>query len=225
MQPRTVGPEFVDKEHSTGAARLRFPTGVHLGLAGRWPPHRVRLLRARRRRADRNHERRRHRPPRDHIRSGHPRCAVVVARRPSHRVRLLTRSRPRDTRLRDPSLDDARRRQPCPPFADAAARVRRRAQVCAQRPPDRLPESDLNANRAGFCDPSVDARIERAFALETSDPKAANRLWAQIDREIVDQAPWLPTLNQNTIDFMSARVGNYQFHPQWGLLLDQLWVK
>jgi peptide/nickel transport system substrate-binding protein len=57
------------------------------------------------------------------------------------------------------------------------------------------PESDLNANRAGFCDASVDAAIERAFALETSDPKAANRLWAQIDREIVDQAPWLPTLN------------------------------
>jgi hypothetical protein len=36
------------------------------------------------------------------------------------------------------------------------------------------PESDLNANRAGFCDASVDAAIERAFALETSDPKAAN---------------------------------------------------
>jgi YVTN family beta-propeller protein len=87
------------------------------------------------------------------------------------------------------------------------------------------PESDLNSNRAGFCDPSVDAAIEHAFALETSDPKAANRLWAQIDREIVDQAPWLPTLNLNMIDFLSARVGNYQFHPQWGLLLDQLWVK
>jgi YVTN family beta-propeller protein len=87
------------------------------------------------------------------------------------------------------------------------------------------PESDLNANRAGFCDPSVDAGIEGALALESSDPKAASRLWAQIDREIVDQAPWLPTLNLNTVDFLSARVGNYQFHPQWGMLLDQLWVK
>jgi hypothetical protein len=35
----------------------------------------------------------------------------------------------------------------------------------------------------------------------------------------------LPTVNLNTVDFISARVGNYQFHPQWGLLLDQLWVK
>jgi ABC-type transport system substrate-binding protein len=42
-----------------------------------------------------------------------------------------------------------------------------------------------------------------ALALETSDPKAANRLWAQIDREIVDQAPWLPTVNLNTVDFLS----------------------
>jgi YVTN family beta-propeller protein len=87
------------------------------------------------------------------------------------------------------------------------------------------PESDLNSNRAGFCDPTVDAGIERALTLESSDPRAANRLWARIDRKIVDQAPWLPTVNLNTVDFLSARVGNYQFHPQWGMLLDQLWVK
>jgi YVTN family beta-propeller protein len=87
------------------------------------------------------------------------------------------------------------------------------------------PASGSNANRAGFCDPTVDTGIERALALETSDPKAANRLWAQIDRKIVDQAPWLPTVNLNTVDFVSERVGNYQFHPQWGMLLDQLWVK
>jgi ABC-type transport system substrate-binding protein len=66
------------------------------------------------------------------------------------------------------------------------------------------PGSGSNANRAGFCNPSVDAGIERALALETSDPKAANRLWAQIDREIVDQAPWLPTVNLNTVDFLSG---------------------
>jgi YVTN family beta-propeller protein len=87
------------------------------------------------------------------------------------------------------------------------------------------PKSDLNSNRAGFCDATVDAGIKRALALESTEPKAANRLWAQIDRRIVDQAPWLPTLNPNTVDFLSERVGNYQVHPQWGLLLDQLWVK
>ena len=87
------------------------------------------------------------------------------------------------------------------------------------------PRSDLNSNRAAFCDPTVDAGIKGALALERSNPKAANRLWAEIDREIVDKAPWLPTLNLNTVDFLSKRVGNYQFHPQWGMLIDQLWVR
>jgi hypothetical protein len=29
----------------------------------------------------------------------------------------------------------------------------------------------------------------------------------------------------NATDFVSKRVGNYQFHPLWGLLIDQLWVR
>ena len=35
----------------------------------------------------------------------------------------------------------------------------------------------------------------------------------------------VPTYNPRIVDFVSARVGNYQYHPQWGVLLDQLWVK
>jgi hypothetical protein len=31
--------------------------------------------------------------------------------------------------------------------------------------------------------------------------------------------------NQIATDFVSARVGNYQYHPQLGVLLDQLWVR
>jgi len=27
------------------------------------------------------------------------------------------------------------------------------------------------------------------------------------------------------VDVISTRVGNYQLNPQWGTLLDQLWVK
>jgi hypothetical protein len=26
------------------------------------------------------------------------------------------------------------------------------------------------------------------------------------------------------VDVVSARVGNYQRHPQWGTLVDQMWV-
>jgi hypothetical protein len=35
----------------------------------------------------------------------------------------------------------------------------------------------------------------------------------------------VPTYNRQNVDLVSERVGNYQYHPQWGPLLDQLWVK
>lgn len=87
------------------------------------------------------------------------------------------------------------------------------------------PRSAANANRSGFCDREVDRWTRRALRSETTDPDRARRLWARIDRRVVDRAPWLPTVNLHTIDFLSARAGNYQFHPQWGILLDQLWVR
>jgi hypothetical protein len=31
--------------------------------------------------------------------------------------------------------------------------------------------------------------------------------------------------NRRNVDFVSKRVGNHQYNPQWGVLLDQLWVK
>jgi YVTN family beta-propeller protein len=86
------------------------------------------------------------------------------------------------------------------------------------------PESDFN-NNIGFCDPAVDRKIDRAIALQVSRPAEANALWAKIDHELVDRAVWLPTVTPKTSDFVSKRVGNYQFHPLWGLLVDQLWVR
>jgi YVTN family beta-propeller protein len=84
--------------------------------------------------------------------------------------------------------------------------------------------SDANDNVAQFCDRDIDRGIEHALQLQATDPAGASRLWATVDRRITDQAPWLPTVNLNAVDFLSTRTGGYQFHPQWGILLDQLWV-
>jgi hypothetical protein len=46
-----------------------------------------------------------------------------------------------------------------------------------------------------------------------------------IDRELVAEAPWVPLYNPRDPTVLSARVGNYQFHPYWSLLIDQLWVR
>jgi YVTN family beta-propeller protein len=75
-----------------------------------------------------------------------------------------------------------------------------------------------------YCDPTLDARMADAAELQTTDAAAAAEAWAEIDRRLTDHAPWAPLVNQGT-DFVSARVGNYQFHPAYLVLLDQLWVQ
>jgi peptide/nickel transport system substrate-binding protein len=88
-----------------------------------------------------------------------------------------------------------------------------------------VPNSTGNINAAEFCDPAIQSLIDRALALQVTDPPAADELWATVDRKVTLAAPWVPVLNPAGIDFVSARVGNYEHNPQWGLLIDQLWVK
>ncbi len=61
--------------------------------------------------------------------------------------------------------------------------------------------------------------------LQARAPDAAAALWALIDREIVDQAPWVPIYNPVVTTLLSPRTGNYQFDPYYWLLIDQLWVR
>ena len=84
-------------------------------------------------------------------------------------------------------------------------------------------DSPLTPN-SRFCDPAIDAMIERAERVQVEDPGAAGALWHEIDREIVDQAPFLWLVNPMDTAFVSERVGNYQTSLQWGVLLNQLWV-
>jgi peptide/nickel transport system substrate-binding protein len=80
-------------------------------------------------------------------------------------------------------------------------------------------------NYARFCDRSLDTAIRRAGALQISDPDRANALWAQVDQRVTDLAPWVPMTNSTLLDFVSRRVGNYQYNPQWRMLFDQAWVR
>ena len=87
------------------------------------------------------------------------------------------------------------------------------------------PGTGANLNASEFCDRHVDRLIERARALEVTDPALASSLWSKIDHELVNEAPVVPLVNPTQVDFLSRRVGNYQFNPQWHMLLDQLWVR
>ena len=81
------------------------------------------------------------------------------------------------------------------------------------------------SNWAGFCDPHVDALASQARAAQLTDPAAARRLWAQADRIVTGQAPYVPIDNGGTAGFVSSRAGNYQESPVYGSLVDQMWVR
>jgi DNA-binding SARP family transcriptional activator/ABC-type transport system substrate-binding protein len=72
-----------------------------------------------------------------------------------------------------------------------------------------------------FCDPRLDADVQRARTLEETDPRAANALLTKLDREATDRAIALPLVNQHFYDFVSASVKNYVEDPKYGLVVDQ----
>ncbi len=78
---------------------------------------------------------------------------------------------------------------------------------------------------------AVEAAVEaqRALSLhawpEGVECRVHMGLWAKIDRDITNQAPWVPYANGVVLEVKSPRVGDYQYNPQLGTLLDQLWVR
>jgi YVTN family beta-propeller protein len=81
------------------------------------------------------------------------------------------------------------------------------------------------SNWAEFCDPHADELARAALAVQPTDPATARRLWAQVDRIVTDQAPWVALDDTAPALLVSGRVGNCQVAPLEGPLLDQMWVR
>jgi peptide/nickel transport system substrate-binding protein len=80
-------------------------------------------------------------------------------------------------------------------------------------------------NRVFFCDRDFDRRVAAAAELTATDPNAAADQWAALDREVIERAVVVPLATQSHVEFVSARVGNFQDHPVWGPLYGQMWVR
>ena len=80
-------------------------------------------------------------------------------------------------------------------------------------------------NIAHFCDRGIERQMEEATNLQLVDPLAAHALWSSIEHHILDLAPLVPLLNRSGGVFVSERLGNFQLNPQWGPLIDQMWVR
>lgn len=74
-----------------------------------------------------------------------------------------------------------------------------------------------------MCNPAYPRRIAAAAAAATAT--GSNDAWTRLDRITTLDAAAIPFTNPKTIDFVSRRVGNYQHHPEFDLLISQLWVK
>jgi YVTN family beta-propeller protein len=88
-----------------------------------------------------------------------------------------------------------------------------------------IPHSPVNPNGSEFCDPKLDAQMNSALAAESNNSPDTDALWAQADRAATDDAPAAPLTTPSETDFVSARVGDYQYSFQQGVLLDQLWTR
>jgi YVTN family beta-propeller protein len=85
--------------------------------------------------------------------------------------------------------------------------------------------NNFDSNFGGFCDRRIDQAYDAALRLALTDGTAANNIWAQVDRQLVDAAPWVPAWNVSTPALASPRVGNITRHFFFSVLLDQLWVR
>jgi peptide/nickel transport system substrate-binding protein len=80
---------------------------------------------------------------------------------------------------------------------------------------------DAPSNTHFFCDHRLDRAMRDANTLEAKDPRAAAIQWARIDRELVGEAAWVPMVNVHWVDFVSARVHDYEADPTVGFIADQ----
>ena len=85
--------------------------------------------------------------------------------------------------------------------------------------------SDSSINIAGFCDDGINNKMKEALALGVTDQAAANKMWAEIDKAVTDKAAAAALFTPKHIDFVSKRLGNFQFNSQFYWMVTQSWVQ
>lgn len=85
--------------------------------------------------------------------------------------------------------------------------------------------SDSSVNISGFCDKDINDKMKKALELGVEDQAAANKMWAEIDKAVTDKAPAAGLFTPKHLDFVSKRVGNFQFNSQYYWMVTQSWVQ
>ena len=85
--------------------------------------------------------------------------------------------------------------------------------------------SDSSINIAGICDKEIDGKMKAALKLAVTDEVGANKMWAEIDKAMTDKAAAAILFTPKHVDFVSKRLGNFQFNPQYYFMVYQAWVQ
>lgn len=83
---------------------------------------------------------------------------------------------------------------------------------------------DGNNNGGYYCSSPLDRQMQQASQLEPQQPRQAAATWTAIDRQLTDNAVWVPTVNEREVDLVSKRLRNDEYNPVWGFLADQSWL-
>lgn len=83
------------------------------------------------------------------------------------------------------------------------------------------PHSDNSINISGFCDPQLDALMDRAALTSVTDQTAGNALWAQASRMLMAQAPAAPLAQVRWVTLLSRRVSGDFVAPLYEVVFSQ----
>src|SRR6516165_6410047 len=86
------------------------------------------------------------------------------------------------------------------------------------------PGSDASPNISGYCNQSIQAEMDHALKVGETDQTSANTIWTDVDKRLTDQAGIVTLFNPNLVDFVSKRIGGYQYGLQSGFLFDLAWL-
>ena len=64
-----------------------------------------------------------------------------------------------------------------------------------------------------------------AIVTAQTDQAAADKQWAQVDKDVMTAAAVAPLITPKHVDFLSKRVGNYEWSKQYRMIFSQAWVQ
>nr|BFE80092.1 hypothetical protein GCM10020093_026930 [Planobispora longispora] len=78
-----------------------------------------------------------------------------------------------------------------------------------------------NYNMMELNDPAVNELLDKG--IQTTDPAERNKIWAEVDKKVMESAAFLPFVYEKTLIFRPASLTNVYVHPAYGMY-DYTWL-